>query len=537
MANKGELNMKLPKGLKQFHKVSDRHVLTIETDMNLSEIRVVEYLSDRLRRAGNCLTWIMLKRYKQLMRTKKYRKVLVLYGKTKDKKYSDQLKEMQAVYRITWEDCRKEMIPIAYRYGLKAVFAMTRAEDVWSGIERCLYGNGKTLHFLKEGELPVIRAKQIDRAIIMLVEDSKLRFKLDNINFGVRVKDRFHQDTINAVLNYIENSEKIDNEVVRQYKLTGTCASTFRPCYASLVHKTIRGKRRVYLHLTLEGKALPKYDKKGNLRHSLGTGVVGADIGTQTVAYTSDNEVGLKNLAERGQSILKSERKERSLHRAMDRSLRANNPDNYNTDDTVKKGKKQWVKSRNYYKLQYQYRELCRKNAINRRIAINEDANHLRNLGDIFITEPKNASKLMRRAKETTKNSKGKYNRKKRFGKSIKNRCPGGFQAAVQKKFEHMGGKYIEVPNDYRASQYDHTLDDYVKKKLSERMFSLYDGTKVQRDWYSSFLLYCYNYLTNQIDKEKCNKEFGRMYEMEKKLIDQIIENKTAILNSGIKVA
>ena len=529
--------MKLPKELKQFHKVSDRHVLTIETDMNLSEIRKIEHLSDRLRRAGNCLTWIMLKRYKQLMRTKKYRKLIVLYGKTKDKKYSDQLKEMQAIYHVTWEDCRKDMIPIAYRYHLNSIFALTRAEDVWSGIEKCLYGNGKTLHFLKEGELPVIRAKQINRGITMSCKDNKLRFKLGNICFEVKIKDRFHQDTINAVLNYLDNSEEIDSEAVRQYKLTGTCASTFRPCYASLVHKTIRGKCRVYLHLTIEGKALPKYGKKGNLRHSLGMGVVGADIGTQTVAYTSDHEVGLKNLAERGQSILKSERKERLLHRAMDRSLRTNNPDNYNADGTVKKGKKQWVKSKNYLKLQYRYRELCRKNATNRKIAINEDANHLRSLGDIFITEPKNASKLMKKSKETTKNSKGKCSRKKRFGKSIKNRCPGGFQVAVQKKFENMGGKYIEVPFNYRASQYDHTLDDYIKKKLSERIFNLHDGTKVQRDWYSSFLLYCYDYLTNQIDKEKCNKEFNRMYEMEKKLIDRIIENKIVVLNSGIKVA
>ncbi|MGN8746962.1 hypothetical protein ACTM83_13350, partial [Catenibacterium mitsuokai] len=96
----------------------------------------------------------------------------------------------------------------------------------------------------------------------------------------------------------------------------------------------------------------------------------------------------------------------------------------------------------------------------------------------------------MRRAKETTVNSKGKFNRKKRFGKSIKNRCPSGFQATVEKKFKVSGGIYIEASNDYRASQYDHTVDDYIKKKLSDRMYKLQDGTEVQRDWYSSFLLY-----------------------------------------------
>ena len=136
----------------------------------------------------------------------------------------------------------------------------------------------------------------------------------------------------------------------------------------------------------------------------------------------------------------------------MDRSRRATNPQNYNDNGTVKKGKKTWNYSNHYKKLKAKHAELCRINATNRRLAINEDVNHLRSIGDVFITEPKNAAKLMKRAKETTVNNKGKINRKKRFGKSVKNRCPGGFQTAVENKFKTSGGTYIEVPNNYRAS-------------------------------------------------------------------------------------
>ena len=143
----------------------------------------------------------------------------------------------------------------------------------------------------------------------------------------------------------------------------------------------------------------------------------------------------------------------------------------------------------------------------------------------------------MKRAKETTVNNKGRINRKKRFGKSVKNRCPGGFQAAVENKFKTSGGTYIEVPNNYRASQYDHTADDYIKKKLSDRMYKLADGTLVQRDWYSSFLLYCYNYRTNDIDKKKCAAEFKKCYSMEKDFIEWIKKHKIKVLNSGIKIA
>lgn len=112
----------------------------------------------------------------------------------------------------------------------------------------------------------------------------------------------------------------------------------------------------------------------------------------------------------------------------MDRSRRATNPQNYNKDGTIKKGRKIWKYSNHYKRLKAKHAELCRINERNRQLAINEDANYLRSLGDVLITEPKNASKLMKRAKETTKNNKGKFNKKKRFGKSIKNRCPGGFQ-------------------------------------------------------------------------------------------------------------
>ena len=527
--------------LKQYHKLSDRHILVVETDMPYSDVLKVVVLSDKIRKAGNELVGLMRKNYDQLMRTKRYRKLLKLYGFTENKKkrkeLANQLNEMQKTYNVTWDYCRKSMIPIGKKYGVDAVFALTKAEDVWRGTEKCLYGNGNTIHFSKYGELPCIRAKQINRGIPMSVKDDKLQFKLGKTAFGIQVNDRFQQDEVDAVLSYLAKPEIIDNMAVNTLVEDAYCIDTYRPCYVTLVPKMIRGRYRIYLHLTIEGKAKPKYDKHGNPRHIYGKGIIGADIGTQTVAYTSDTEVGLKNLSERGNSIQTSERKERLLYRAMDRSRRATNPQNYNDDDTIKKGRKTWEYSNHYKKLKAKHVELCRINAINRQFAINEDSNHLRSLGDTFVTEPKNASKLMKRVKETTKNSKGKFNKKKRFGKSIKNRCPSSFQTTIEKKFKVTGGTYIEVPNNYRASQYDHTADDYIKKKLSDRMYKLTDGTLVQRDWYSSFLLYCYDYKTKGIDKDKCVTEFYKCYNKEKNLIEWIKVNKIKVLNSGIKIA
>ena len=399
---------------------------------------------------------------------------------------------------------------------------------------KILYERTDENHSLSTNELATILNNEYG------ISAHRITIKSDIVSFrkfGIEIKDRFQTEEITSMLSYLNEPSKYDNFAVKTLIDEAYCIDTYRPCYATLVPKYIRGKYRIYIHITLEGKAKPKYNKNGSLRHTYGKGRIGIDIGTQTIAYTSDTEVGLKNLSERGSSIKTNERRERLIYRAMDRSRRATNPNNYNDDGTIKKGKKTWIYSNRYKRLRAKHKDLCRKDSINRQLAINEDINHLRELGDFIVTESKNASKLMKRAKKTEKNEKGKYKCKKRFGKSIKNRCPGAFQARLQKKFELTDGIYKEVPITYRASQYDHTVDDYIKKKLSDRLYNLKDGTQVQRDWYSSFLLYCYNYITQDIDKDKCKQSFNEQYEKELLLIDYIKENKLKILNSGIKVA
>ena len=107
------------KTLKQFHKLSDRHILSAETDMSSSDIQKVVKLSDKIRKAGNELIGLMRKNYNQLMRTKRYRKLLIIYGSTKDEKkrkhFGDQLNEMQKQYDVTWDFCRKSMIYIGVK--------------------------------------------------------------------------------------------------------------------------------------------------------------------------------------------------------------------------------------------------------------------------------------------------------------------------------------------------------------------------------------------------------------------------------------
>ena len=456
------------KCLREYHKASPRHVIVLETDLTEDEKRHLFHQADLLRQCGNELLGIMKRHLDQLLRTKKYRDLRKSYGKIsksikslqqikelsnvqkrhlKDQKknlqtVSDQMNEMQEEYHITWEYCRNTMKTLRLKYEQTSVIALSRAEDIWAAVSKVLYSDGERLHFKKRGDLPELRAKQFHKEIIGRVKNGSLEFRYGKVSLPVIRKetDLWLMDELEAVESYLKDPSFHDAYAIDQMK-HGEIVSTYRPCYASIVCKTIRGKLRVYLHLTVEGLPFPKRTKDGVIKHLCGDGIVGCDIGTQTIAYTSDHVVGLENLAERGNSIRCVERQQRLVQRAMDRSRRAMNPDNYNADGTIRKGKKTWIKSKRYQKLQLSYRELCRVSAENRKLAIHEQVHKMRSLGDVFVTEAKNAKKLQKRANpEDPLNKNGKPKRKKRFGRSIQNRCPGYFQAKIQQLFESTGG-------------------------------------------------------------------------------------------------
>lgn len=475
------------KTVKQYRAAAKRHVLSLEADVTEQQRRELLHMSNLLRVADNELIARMRKNLEQLKRTKKYRELMQKYlalkkANDKVKETEEYKKEKEVLFaelkvlrgkcNVTKEYCYEKMKTIKSKYNITAVFAQIKAEDIWHGVERCLYGNGQNLHFKKRAEWASIRAKQFDRGIVAKLKEVNERpalvFKVGKMEFGLKIKknDLFARTELEAIHNYFLHAEEIDKQAFELYKKEEKTSDTFRPCFASLSFKEIRGKVRVWVHITLEGRAKPKLRKDGKPKHICGQGTIGCDIGTQSIAYTSAKEVGLKNLAERGTSIKKREAGEAELLRRMDESRRATNPENYNTDGTIRKGKKTWKKSKHYKELQKKYKNISRIAAENRHLAINEEVNRLRGLGDVFITEPQNAKALQKRAQKTTINPKtGRFNRKKRFGKSIKNRCPGYFQAKVKAKFQSTGGKYIEVAKNFRASQYDHTCNDYIKKR------------------------------------------------------------------------
>lgn len=246
----------------------------------------------------------------------------------------------------------------------------------------------------------------------------------------------------------------------------------------AIVRKVIRGKYKYFLQFSIAGTPYNKGRK-------LGAGVVGIDPGPSKIAVVSDTAVRIIPLAE---SIERDERETRRLQRKLDRSRRAMNPDNYNEDGTISKGRHEWVKSRHYEETRSLLADRQRKLAAKRKIAHNELANELLAMGNEFRVENNSFKGMQARAKETTKNAKGKNRTKKRFGKSLANRAPSEFLTILENKVkQYADGVYVDIPASTACTQYDFTNGEFTKHELRERTITTSDGQQHDRDALAAF--------------------------------------------------
>ncbi|MFX3623232.1 MAG: hypothetical protein ACE3JP_04085 [Ectobacillus sp.] len=550
------------KTLDAMRKISPKHVVEVELLVTDLDKRKLPKIQEHLRVIRNTVLGQLDKHYRQMIRTKAHKRLSKQYfhvceklEKAKDdkerirlgkeqKQLKEQFEKMQKRFYVTFEYCRKYGERLREIFSLPdAVTVLSVCEWVWKSIESRLYNGAEKSYFYKKTDLITLQGKQASKCIILKYDEKKNTFyaRFNGMKFSLIVKknDLFIQETLAHVAYYMKNSGEIDGQNMERYRLGQPLLPSYRICNNRIVTKEIRGKKRYYLQMVLEGTPVPKRKKDGSLRHSYRTGRIGGDVGTQTLAIVSEKEVHLKNLAERSDRSLEVEHKIYSLQRYIDRSMRAMNPQNYNKNGTIKKGKKEWVFSNKCLKAKQKLRDLHRKTAESRKYAHNEEVNRLRSIGDVLLVETMNFKGLQRKAKEVTKNEHtGKFNRRKRFGKSIGKRSPAYLIKQAKYRFELTGGTVKEVNTwTFKASQYDHMTDEAKKKTLSKRWHTFEDGTKVQRDLYSAFLLYCAEDDLQSPSKEKCEESFPSFLELHNQCMEEIKRNGKRILNCGIKIS
>lgn len=220
--------------------------------------------------------------------------------------------------------------------------------------------------------------------------------------------------------------------------------------YCRIVRRVVNGRDRWYVQLVQEGVSPWK------AKNEIGEGETGLDLGPSAIAVVGENDALL-----------------RRIQRAMDRSRRATNPDNYNPDGTAKKGVRRWLKSSRYEEGAVRLADAERCLAAERKRSHGELGNQVIRYGKIVKSE-KVSYRSFQRA----------------FGKSVKVRGPGMFVSTMRRKAERAGGALVEFSTATTLlSQVCHGCGSAEKKPLSLRIHACECGVgPVQRDLYSAFL-------------------------------------------------
>jgi putative transposase len=256
--------------------------------------------------------------------------------------------------------------------------------------------------------------------------------------------------------------------------------------------KRSKGENRFYVQLILEGYTHHKYE--------LGNGNVGLDVGPSTIAMVGESKAELKEFCE---EVILIDKEKRRINRKMDRQRRANNPNNYQSNGVLKKGRKKWVNSNRYIKTHSEHRELDRKIKEVRKQLHGRDTNQILKLASSIQTE-----KLSYKAFQ------------KMFGKSIARKAPSMFLKMLKLKVESQGGRFREFPTySTKLSQTCH-CGEIKKKRLKDRWHSCACGVHAQHDLYSAFLA---RYVTksNHVDFQKAENDWIQL----SNVLDECISN------------
>lgn len=405
---------------------------------------------------------------------------------------SQKLGNKRLSYGLSLYQFKKWVKPLQHRYRrhIDARTAQSIADDVWKAAEEVLFGDGKRLHLPKWHEVRSVESN--DNATGIRYRGGRIRW--NGLDMQVA------RDRHNAY----------ENEALKR-----------RVKYCRIVRRPMGKRWHYYVQLVLEG-----YPPK---KHAIGGGRVGIDPGTMSVAVASENGCILTSLTE---GVRGREKEIIRIQRAMDRSRRAMNPDRFNEDGTVKKKQGRWKESRSYRLLAMRKRSLESRQAACRKNHHEALANRILTLGDEVYTETMSYKSLQRRKKETTINSHGRYDRKRRFGRSLENGAPAMLLSIIERKLRYEGKELHKVnTRTFRASQYNHVTDEYVKKRLSRR-YNTINGRWVQRDLYSAFLLMNSDAFLEHADREACVRTYDRFLEVHDRCINDILTSDVHILSS-----
>jgi transposase len=372
----------------------------------------------------------------ELIRNSKLYQDAKLVAKTNKKERSTAFQKARETYRFSDYDLqafanKTAIASVWIKFHLDANTIQKIATRAFKALERMMFGKAKKVRFKQKGQFASLEGKTNKQGIRWTgngVEWSKLKLK------AIITNDPVILHGLNSKIKYVR-----------------------------LVRRIINQKTYWYAQLVCEGEP---YQKPQNI---ISDGTIGIDLGVSTVAIVGDKETIWTSFAV---ELTSKQKKIRKLQRKMERGRRANNPNNFNSNSTVKKGSKHWHKSNRYKKTANKKRETERKQAAHRKSLHGRLVNQTLTLGKNIKTE-----KVSVKAWQ------------KNYGKSIGFKSPASFQSELKRKAENAGGTVLMFSTRKTALSQTCLCGNKQKKSLSQRVHNCSEcNLKMQRDILSAYL-------------------------------------------------
>ena len=429
------------------------------------QVNILEKRFEAARMVYNAILSEALKRYDMVVATTEYQQVRQVFLQAKaDNPKGEHKKLLDVCYKVFWEQAKIYGLGKSYIFMDEAKYKVKGMASTFSGtwihdhIDSRIFNtvNKRVMvamaRYTSKGNPKKYRPKFKQYGTMESVEGDNnkapLRFLLADNHVIWRTKSGTL--TIPAKVDF-------DNP-------THVHALTSEIKQVRIVKRVIKGLDYYYTQLICDGQPLQ--------RTPVGSGVVGLDIGPSTIAIVSEDKAKLTMFCSELDDI---SQKIAVLQRKLGRQRRANNPQNYQADGTIKKEQYKLIKSEGYKETHLKLTELSRKQAAYRKSLHGQLVNEIVAMGNVI-----NIEKISYVAFQ------------KMFGKSVGKRAPGMFVAKLRQRHEAgvIGLSEFSTRNT-KLSQVCHGCGAVIKKSLSKRWHKCECGIVAQRDLYSAFLASC----------------------------------------------
>lgn len=492
--------------MKTVYSVIQFPLITEEGQKNALEKKM-----DCARRIYNCMLSDNLKKYNEMVKTKKWRELndIIREELSGSSKKSERLKEAynqknQILRENGFSDYDFRGQAILYSKYYQKHISSTMASvgigiPMWAAFEKLLFGNGQRVSFKRYDDFMSLMSD--NKSGIRFLQEEDGRYYVLLSNRAAKAK---------PIKLYIKGPSNIyEEEMLTQSKIKKVC----------IIRKIQKNKACFYVQLTVDRPPFVKVDANGEIKHPIKEDSVGIAIWKGTLCAVSSDAVYSINL---NIDQAEFEKKRTELSTELEHLRRVLNQQNYNEDGTIKKGimddngkkrKLHWKESNHYKRVKNELRELHRVHSVKKDLLQRKIVWDLLAMGNEFHIADTSFLTNKPEWDEEAPLPNSEYKKKKERRKSIQEAAPSMLLTKLDMKLSGLGLAPItkhKLPEELYWYHHEKGVSD---KSLFAGETIMVNGKAINHTMYRAFLIRHFdNEIKGVYDQKVLDNEFSKIF-------------------------